>query len=467
VSSPQRRLLHRRVAQALETLYADQLEPVSDQIAAHYDQAGAPEQAAAYYHMAGMVAAGVYDNENAILLFKHGLTALQGMPASAKRDAQELSLLLAIAPPYRFVLGWTAPELGEVLNRGLILCDKVGTPAQRAQVLYGLQSQYVVEARLEKVHLSYAEMRQLFLQTQGSVPRFAGLMYTGARLHMGQLSEARAGFEEIITSHNPEQIRDLQASQGVNYLAHANAWYAHGLWLLGLPDSALAHGLEGARIAAEVAQPFNQALTVTYLALLQELRADQEAFSAQAEQALVLSEESRATYYRQWAQIQVGFAHAWNRPSVDHLAHLEFAIQDFMETGARLRLPYFLSLLARASQQMGRMEKALETIELAMRYALTNNERCWDADLHRIRGEILLSQGVDPADAEAAFRRSLEIARTQGALAYRLRSSASLARLWISQGRQSEARELLEPLLDQFAEGQVEPDYRTAQILLS
>ena len=229
VSAPQRRLLHRRVAQALETLYAANLEPVNGQIAVHYDRAGDPEKAIPYYEMAGAAAASVYANEDAISLLKRGLELLQQVPAGTKRDTQELALLFAIAPPYRFTKGWTAPELGQVLNRALVLCDQVGTPAQRAQVLYGLQSLYVVEGRLEKVQNTYDEMRQLFLQTQGSLPQFAGLMYTGARLHMGRFLEARNAFEKIIASHNDEQIKDLQASQGVNYLAHGHAWNAHAL----------------------------------------------------------------------------------------------------------------------------------------------------------------------------------------------------------------------------------------------
>jgi DNA-binding SARP family transcriptional activator len=467
VSAPQRRLSNRRIAQALESLYSTNLETVSGQIAAHYDQAGVPEPAVAYYGMAGTLAASVYANDDAIFLLKRGLELVQHIPAGAKRDAQELSLHMAIAPPYRILKGWTASELGEALSRALILCDKVGTPAQRAQVLYGLQSQYVVEAKLEKVQYLYDEMHRLFLQTQGDTPQFAGMMFAGARLHMGQLSESRRAFEGIIATHNPEQIQDLQASQGVNYLAHSNAWYSHGLWLLGFPDSALRCAQDGVRIAGEYAQPFNQALTLTYLAMLQELRADTDTFCAQAEEALALSEEVQATYYRLWAHILVRFAYVDDQPSPQRLADLEDAIQSFKSTGARLRLPYYLSLLARGWLRAGAPDKALTVIENAMSHALNHNERCWDAELHRLRGEILWVQGADLSDVEAAFLRSLEIARTQQALAFELRSATSLARFWISQKRQSEGNKILHPLLDRYTEGLNTPDYQSAQILVS
>jgi predicted ATPase/DNA-binding SARP family transcriptional activator len=470
LSAPQRRLLHHRVAQALEALYSTNLEPVNGQIAVHYDRAGVPEKAIPFYEMAGTAAANVYANEEAISLLNRGLELLLQIPAGTKRDIQELALLFAIAPPYRITKGWTAPELGQVLNRTLVLCDQVGTPAQRAQVLYGLQSLYVVEGRLEKVEYTYTEMKQLFLQTQDSLPQFAGLMYTGSRLHMGRFLEAREAFEEIIASHNDEQVKNLQASQGVNYLALGHAWNAHALWFLGLPETALQCALDGVQIAAQYAQPFNQALTVTYLAMLQELRADSDAFCTQAEEALTLTQEYRAPYYQHWAHILVQFANACYRPSADHLARLEDAIQDFMATGARLRLPYYLSLLARASHQAGNNEKALTVIEQAMSEALNNQERCWDAELHRLRGEFLLFQDANVVDAagssEAALLRSVEIARKQHALAFELRAALSLARLWQSQQRSLEGKRLLAPILSRFTEGQHSQDIQSARSLI-
>ncbi|HVP21099.1 MAG TPA: AAA family ATPase, partial [Anaerolineaceae bacterium] len=225
VSAPQRRLLHRRIAQAVEALFVADLEPVFGQIAVHYDRAGIPENAIPYYNRAGVAASSVYANEVAIALLKRGLELLQQIPIGTKRDIQELALLFAIIPLYRITKGWTAPELGQALNRALLLCDQVGTPAQRAEILYGLQSLYVVEDRLEKVQYTYDEIRDLFLQNQDSPPLFAGLMSTGARLHMGRFVEARKSFEEIIASHNDEHVKDLQASQGVNYLALGYAWH--------------------------------------------------------------------------------------------------------------------------------------------------------------------------------------------------------------------------------------------------
>ncbi len=465
LSPPQRRLLHRRIAQAFEALNDMNTEPVNGHIAAHYDQAGVPEKAIPFYQLAGTTAARVYANDDAIALLKRGLELLDQLPVGKERDLQELTLQFSIASLYRLTKGWTAPELGQALNRALDLCDQVGTSAQRAHILYGLQSMYAVEGRLDEVCSTYDEMYQLFLQIQGSLPEFAALMHTGAILHMGNLEKARQAFDAMIASHDAEQIKDLQASHGVNYLAHGYAWNAHALFLGGCPESALRSAQKGVQIAQYYEQPFNQALTVTYLATLQEFRADASAFILQAEQALVLAEESEAPYYQNWAQILVRFANATNNPSEVHIKRLEEAIHIFVMSGVRLRLPYYLSLLARTYQKAGRPEQALIVIEQSIAEARKNNERCWDAELHRLRGELLLLQALDGAEVE--LLHAMEIARKQRALTFELRAAISIAHLWFSQKRIIEGKQLLSPILARFNEGQEMPDNQYARSLLT
>ena len=467
ISVPQRRLLHHRIAQVLQAIHADHLDLFSGEVAAHLEQAGMLAEAIPYCQRAAAVAAGVYANADAIALLRRGLSLLQQLPPDAKRDAQELAMQLALSPLYRITLGWTAPEVEQGLSRSLVLCDKVGNAAQRAQTLYGLQSLYVVQARLEKVHYTYDEMRQLFMQTQGSTPPFAGLMYTGAQLHMGRLVEASETFEKIVATRDPQRVRDLQESQGVNYLAHGHAWNSHALWCLGYPQRALESGREAVQIAREFAQPFNQALTITYLAMLQEMCADAATFQAQAEEAIALTREYQAPYYYAWANILAHFARAGSQPDAGSIARLRDVINVFSETGARLRLPYYLSLLARTCGKAGHFDEGLAVIEQALAESLQNNERWWDAELHRLRGELMLARGADSSDVEGAFRRAIGIAQSQRAKSLELRASTSLARLWRGQGCAVEARQLLAPVFTWFTQGQDTPDLRDAQALLA
>jgi tetratricopeptide (TPR) repeat protein len=468
MSAPQRRRLHRRVAEALVAQHEKDLDPVSAQIAAHYESAGLFEQAIPHYSKAAVVAQGVYAHDEAITLVGRGLSLLRRLPASAQRDGWELELQLVLAPSYRVTMGWAAPDLVEVLDRALALCDRVGTGAQRAQILYGMQSSYIVAGRLEKSALITDEMVRVFRETQGSEPpRSAFAMLAGVRLQIGRFQEASNDIDGLVREADPSQLQHLQESQGLNYEVIARAWQSHALWCLGRPDTAFEGASHALRLARQLGQPFSQAIAATYLALLQQLRADPATFRGQAKEALELATTFKATYYRAWAAILVAYAETLGSPEASGLARLRSAIEGFKETGARLRLPYYLALLADAHLRKGEADAGLDVLEEALSRGRETNERWWDAELHRLRAELLLAGGAEASEAEAALRRALEIARGQQAKSLELRAARALAGLWAGSGRTAEARALLAPVYASFTEGLETPDLEAARTLLS
>ncbi len=468
ISVPQRRLHHRRVAQALETLQADDLDPICGQIATHYERAGMIEQSLPYYQRAAAVAQRLYANEEAIALLSRGLKLLEQLPAGLKRDKQELRLLLALAPLYRVTKGWAAPELEGVLDRILALCDTVGDDAQRAEAFYGLQSLYMVQAKLDQVQSVSDELQMLYQRALGTEPpAFSRMMVAGSRLHVGRISDANEQFTEILAAHDPDHLLHLQESQGTNYAAHGLAWQAHALWCLGYPQQALHRGLEAIRLVQSLNQPFNQALVSAYLALLQQWRADEATARACAEEALELTSLYQAPYYHSWAAILVSYALALEQPDKPHIGRLRASIDEFKAAGARLRLPYYLSLLARVYAQAGRAEEGLAALDEALAEARAHNERWWNAEVHRLRGELLLLRGADADEVEAALLRAVEIARSQQARSLELRATMSLARLRILQGQPNDARGQLGELYGWFTEGFDTPDLQAAQVLLA
>lgn len=468
ISVPQRRLLHRRVAQAMETLQAEDLDPFCGQIATHYERAGMIEQALPYYQRAATVAQRMYANEEAIALLTRGLRLLGQLPAGLKRDKQELSLHLALAPLYRVTKGWAAPELERVLGRILALCDTVGDDRQRAEALYGLQSLYLVQVKLEKVQIVSDELQTLYQHALGRAPSpFSRMMLAGAHLHQGQIMDGNAQFAEVIAAHHPDDLLHLQESQGANYAAHALAWQAHALWCLGYPQQALDRGLDAVRLVQSLNQPFNLALVSAYLALLQQLRADDATARTYAEEALTLTNTYQAPYYRSWAAILVSYALALEQPVEPYIGRLRASIDEFKASGARLRLPYYLSLLAHIYAKAGRTEEGLGVLDEALVEARTYNECWWNAEVHRLRGELLRLRQARTDEIEAALLRAIEIARSQHARSLELRATTSLARWWLAQGRSNDARVRLSELYVWFTEGFDTPDLQAAQLLLT
>jgi predicted ATPase len=293
------------------------------------------------------------------------------------------------------------------------------------------------------------------------------MMLTGSRLHLGRIADANAEFEQMIATRDPTQLQRIVEEQGWNYAVQARAWHAHALWLLGYSQAALRRGLDAMRLARDLAQPFNQAIATTYLALLQQFCADEATARAQAEQALALTTEYKAPYYRACSTILVSYALACEQPAAPAVARLRESIAAFKATGARLRLPYYQGLLACVCGRAGQPGEGLAAIDEGMAEARAHNERWWDAELHRLRGELLLAGGADAHEAEAAYLRALEIARAQQARALELRAATSMAQLWHAQRRTTDARELLGELVSRFTEGFDTPDLQAAQSLLA
>jgi len=467
VSAPQRRLLHRRIAQALVAIHADDLDPVGGQIASHFEHAGLAEQAIPYYQRAAAVAQRVYANEDAISALTRALALLAQLAAGPQRDARELELLLALAPIYRITRGWTAPELERALYRILALCKSVGTDEQRAVALYGFESLLVVQAKLERARVVDEELRAVYARTERTSP-LSGVMPAGVQLHLGRLVEGNEAYERIFVEHDPAlQQYYVLDMHGWNDAVLGRAWQSHALWCLGYPERALSRGREAVQIASDMELPFNQALAATYLAVLQQLRADRATAREQAQAAYELTVQYKAPYYQAWAHILLCYAEAWEQPDLDQVARLRGAIEEFKSSGARLRLPYYLGLLARLCRQAEQHEDGLAAIDEALVESQANNERWWDAELHRLRGELLWARGTDAHDVEEALVRACETAREQQARSLELRAATSLARLWSEQGRADEARRLMNAVYGWFTEGFETPDLRRARSLLA
>ena len=135
--------------------------------------------------------------------------------------------------------------------------------------------------------------------------------------------------------------------------------------------------------------------------------------------------------------------------------------------GTRLLIPFHLALLAEALALAGKIEEGLAALDDALAKAAASSERAWDAEIHRLCGELTGRLPYpDPAKVEESFRTALAIAREQGTRGYELRAATSLARLWAEQGRQGEARDLLAPVYDWFTEGFDTADLKEAKALL-
>jgi len=127
----------------------------------------------------------------------------------------------------------------------------------------------------------------------------------------------------------------------------------------------------------------------------------------------------------------------------------------------------YLTMLAEAYAHVGQPAEGLAVLADALPRVDTTGDRWREAELHRLRGELLLTfSGEHDCEAETCLHQALSIARQQQTKSLELRAAMSLARLWQRQGKCAEARQLLAPIYGWFTEGFDTADLQEARVLL-
>ena len=249
---------------------------------------------------------------------------------------------------------------------------------------------------------------------------------------------------------------------GVVYLAYSSI----SLWFLGFPDQALSRSREALSLARELNHPFSQAFALGMASFVHHFLREEQNVLKRAKSALKLS---TAKGFAQWIVpgiILRGWALIQQSLDATHLEPMRQALNNWLATGANLVVPYFFLILAEAKTLVGQTEAGLAALDEALKTAQNNGERWLEAEIHRLRGELLLKQGVAETEVEACFNRALDVAKLQNARSLELRTIMSLSRLRIRQGRQSEALPMLTTTYSWFTEGFDTRDLRDARVLI-
>jgi predicted ATPase len=197
------------------------------------------------------------------------------------------------------------------------------------------------------------------------------------------------------------------------------------------------------------------------------LRREWQVVYERAETAITVATAQQVALVLAVGPIMRGWALAMQGQGTEGLTQLRQGLDAYRATGAAFQRPHFLSMLAEVHGSMGQPEAGLTALSEALGLVENTNERYYEAELHRLKGELLLRQAVpDVPQAETCFQQALAIARRQQAKSWELRAATSLARLWQRQGKRTEARELLAPIYGWFTEGFDTADLQDAKVLL-
>jgi DNA-binding SARP family transcriptional activator/Cdc6-like AAA superfamily ATPase len=426
LSPIRRRSWHKRVARGLEELHPAEPERISGLLAAHYESAGMAEEAIRHFRAAAEIAKQRFAYAEAEDLVRRAMVLCRAFPETARRDQEELNLLIAIGPTLFTTRGYSAPEVGEIYERALLLSRRSGDQKHLFSVLSGCWLFHIVRARLQEAR-SFGEQCIESSSREGDpVLTKAGHFLVGSS--MFQLGEFAASLEHLKASVPPYGSPShpaLAVFAGPDFGVFSRSCLAHVLLQKGDEASAVAQSQEAIALAHELAHPFSLAIALDYAAMLNVFREDHRQALTLAEEASGVCQKHGFAYYHAWAEILAGWAAVVEEPSGAELARLRQGLEDLRATGAELRLPFYYALLAEACSSLGQTGEALAHLATAFAFEGKNGE-VWSApELHRIQGDVLC-RGGDLAQAEASYRRAVEVATEMNARYFAMRSAARL-----------------------------------------
>ena len=397
-----------------------------------------------------------------------GIELLKSLPETPEHTQQALALHIALGAALQVTKGYGAPEVEHAYTQARAWCQQVGETPELVPVLFGLWRFYGVRSQLHTARELGEILLRLAQRAHDSALAVIAHYALGTTWWwLGALPTARQHLEEGIALYTPEQRRALVFRMGQDPGVACRTYAAVTLWLLGYPEQALAHIHDALTLAHELSHPFSLAWARYWAAFVSQFRHDVAAVHEQAESTVALATEqgfplwvAGGTSFRGWALAQQGQGEAG-------MAWLRQGVAAWRATGAAVHVPYLCTLLAEVYDHLGHPADGLQVLVEADTLMEQQEERWWAAEIHRLRGVLLLRQtGTPQAEAETWLQRALDVARRQEAKALELRAAMSLSRLWQQQGKRDKAHDLLVPIYGWFTEGFDTPDLQEAKSLL-
>jgi len=469
--------IHQRIAERGEQVFRDRKSEIAAELAMHYEQSRDWPRALEHLLQAAENAAAHSAHHEAIDLANRGLKALEFHPKGADCSKQEMKLRVILIASMMAIKGFASAEVEEVNARGRELFWRYG-PSQ--ELFYMLWSLNFYKQFSGEMHSSLEVSNQLMqlaeeLKDEGLIME-AHRSIGAVLVLLGRCSEALGHIEKGLALCAAHSNRRDRIFVGFESKVMFESFSALALLDLGYPEQSAEQATAALVHAREVDHPQTLVVAAHVAAQIHQLRGEASLAYECAKEAMELADEYGLTVWVTYGLIELGWAVAELGNPQDGIEKIERGLSDYEATGATLRSPYFLGLLADQLGKTGRIDEGLQAIAKGLGVAERTGEGYARAEWHRIKGELLmkraelnystedLTQSTILFQARACFADALAIAERQGAKSWELRAALSMHRLDQMLGNPDRKR--LAEIYSSFTEGYETADLRQARALL-
>ncbi len=470
-----RRALHARIADGLESRFADIAESQPELLARHCTEAGQIEKAVSLWGKAGLRSLARSALVEGEAQLSRGLAQIATLPTGPALRRQHIALQVGLANVQMHTRGHAAPETKASFDRAHSLIERAAAlgepfedPLALFSILYGFWAVnfMVFNGRLARDLAS--EYLALAQKNNTTIPLMMGHRLVGGSLLMtGNIAESWSHLDHAIALYNPVEHRQVATRFGQDVRMMILSWRALAKWVLGYPKAARTDADDGLRDARDFGHAPTVMVALFLTAFTQTLLGNHVTARQNADELVAMADEKGALVWRAAGMMNRGWVCAVTGSFPDALRMIMAGMKEWRSVGATWLIPLFLQILAKAHSDLRQFDDARLSIGEAIETAEASGERWHEPDIYRTAGEIeLLAPDHDAAKAQAFFERALEIARAQQARSWELRAATSLARLWRDQGKRAQAHDLLAPVYGWFTEGFETLDLKEAKALL-
>ena len=453
---------HRRIAEILETQFAEIVTEQPEVVAHHYALGKHPERAARLWLRGGQRSLRRNAHVEAAAHLRSALGAIGELPDTPERALAELDVQITLGTALVAARGYASPDVEAAWARAQHLCSVVGNVPQQVPALFGLWMFETVRAN----HLGGIELSKTLVQmaeaTQSDDLLIEAHLAMGiSRFFLGQFPEARGSFDLLLATYDIDKHGGHRFQFGQDPASIALIWLCWIHWLQGdlaAADAAITRALEFAR---GLKHPFTLSYVLAYAGYHQQFCRNLEGVDSIAGELIELCTKEQIPVFLANGLMLAAWSSGEKRDPTGPAA-LSDALQMFRSTGSRCFLPYWHSLQADGLSARGDHNTAISLIEDAHAAMAATSERWTEPELHRLRGQVLSRSGATGAVVEACYRCAIETARERGMRAWELRAVTSLAGSMSSQGHGREAHAVISAALDDLKELSGGRDYRDA-----